>query len=74
MELVEFSYGMARDWHIQPSEFWAMSPTEFWWEFDAQLKVQKRLDEQMKRGEMRNGFSVGDWEDGKAKFRAMKNG
>jgi hypothetical protein len=69
MEMVEFAFCTARDWHIQPSEFWAMSPCEFWWEFDAKLKQQNRLEEQAKRSEIRNGFSGGEWADARAELK-----
>lgn len=33
-----------------------MTPTEFWWEFDAKMKVQKRIKQD------KSGFSGSQWD------------
>lgn len=70
-DFVKTAYKTARDWGMQPSEFWNLSPQEWWWEADAKI----RLGKQLKIG--RGGISEADWEDARKrhqeKMRA-KNG
>jgi len=44
---VKRAYQAARDWGIQPSEFWKMSPWEWWTEFESKMEAQKRLADHM---------------------------
>jgi hypothetical protein len=64
-------YTAAREWGMQPSEFWSLSPIEFWWEFDAKVKVQKRLEKQSSPA---GKFTEAEWEAARQKFREMENG
>jgi hypothetical protein len=62
-DFVKAAYKAARDWGIQPSEFWAMSVQEWWWEADSKIAVSKRL----KKGP--SGFSEAEWEDARRRHR-----
>lgn len=66
---VKSAYQAARNWDMQPSEFWALSPLEWWWEFDARMAAQKRLTN--KGG----GFSGADWEAARKRHKErMRHG
>lgn len=60
---VKAAYKSARDWGIQPSEFWAMSVAEWWWEADAKIRLSKK----MTKGT--GGISQADWEDARKRHK-----
>lgn len=64
---------MARDWGVQPSEFWEMSTQEFWWEFDAKVETHKRItDGSTMSSNSSGGFSGSEWSEARKQFSAKK--
>ena len=68
---VRKAYQAARDWGMQPSEFWRLSPWEWWAELDAKIEAQERIDEALneaKGGKAKGGgFSRAEWDKARAK-------
>lgn len=67
-DFVKAAYKAAREWGIQPSEFWSMSPREWWWEADTKISLSKRMTKQA------GGFSQSEWEAARRKHKErMRN-
>ena len=58
---VRKAYQAARDWGIQPSEFWRLSPWEWWVEFDAKVAESRRIEERSGGNKSGGGFSKSEW-------------
>lgn len=76
---VKRAYQAARDWGMQPSEFWALSPWEWWIELDAKIEASKRIEERIgeaKSGKKGGGFTNAEWAAARKKhaekMKAMK--
>ena len=63
---VRTAYQAARDWGMQPSEFWRLSPWEWWSELDAKMKAQEQIEKIMGKGKSA-GFSSGEWDAARKK-------
>ena len=73
---VKKAYQAARDWGIQPSEFWRMSPWEWWAELDSRIianrAIEERLEEAKTGKKPGGGFSGKEWEDARRRHRERK--
>lgn len=62
-DFVKQAYRSARDWGVQPSEFWALSPREWWWEADDKIRQAKAMRIGM------GGHSELEWEEARKRHR-----
>lgn len=55
---VKAAYKAARDWGMQPSEFWSLSIQEWWWELGSRHETAQRMTPGL------GGISKAEWAEG----------